>query len=594
MGAVDEVKQRTDIVEVIGREVTLVKAGRTFKGLCPFHSEKNPSFYVYPEQQSWHCFGCNSGGDVFSFIMKKQNIEFGEALRQLAQKAGVVIPTKFEPGMESKEKQRLYDVNQAAAQYFHNLLLNSPAGKKAQGYIAKRGFTEETVKEFQLGYSANSWEELKKYLLERDYTEKEMLDAGLIIEAEDKKSHDRFRDKLMFPILDVRGRVTGFGGRALDDSLPKYTNSPQTPLFDKSGTLYGINLAKDAVREQDTAVIVEGYMDVITAHQNGFNNAVASMGTAVTERQVTILKRLTRNLSLALDADAAGEEAMLRTVGYENSLDAEIKVIILPEGKDPDDVIKEDSENWRKLVAAAVPIVDYTFDMATAGLDLNTARGKALARDRLLPIVGEIKDNVRRAHYLQKLAGLLRVSERDLEADLARLRPRQTRRQARTPEPEPKPTRSTVSSPKEEYCLALLLQHPELKRQEEGLRQEHFENSENREIFIAWQGNAKIEAIRKNLEPAIHQHLDSLATRPLLSNNLEQKYAQCALELREKFYRNLKNKQEAVLDLEAQSGGTAAELAKLKELGIEVDRKLAEVVAQKSRRRLKQRGRGNG
>jgi DNA primase len=592
MGAVDEVKQRTDIVEVIGREVTLVKAGRTFKGLCPFHSEKNPSFYVYPEQQSWHCFGCNNGGDVFSFIMKKQNIEFGEALRQLAQKAGVVIPSKFEPGMESKEKQRLYDVNQAAAQYFHNLLLNSPAGKKAQGYIAKRGFTEPTVKEFQLGYSANSWEELKKYLLERDYTEKEMLDAGLIIEAEDKKTHDRFRDKLMFPILDVRGRVTGFGGRALDDSLPKYTNSPQTPLFDKSGTLYGINLAKDAIREQDTAVIVEGYMDVITAYQNGFKNAVASMGTAVTERQVSILKRLTKNLSLALDADAAGEEAMLRTVGYENSLDAEIKVIILPGGKDPDDVIKEDSENWQKLVAAAVPIVDYTFDMATAGLDLDTARGKALARDRLLPIIGEIKDNVRRAHYLQKLAGLLRVSERDLEADLARLRPRPTRRQPSAP--EPKPVHSLVSSPKEEYCLALLLQHPELKRQDEGLRQEHFENSENREIFIAWQGNAKIEAIRKKLEPAIHQHLDLLATRPLLSNNLEQKYAQCALELREKFYRNLKNKQEAVLDLEAQSGGTAAELAKLKELGIEVDRKLAEVVAQKSRRRLKQRGRGNG
>jgi len=419
-----------------------------------------------------------------------------------------------------------------------------------------------------------------------------MLDAGLIIEPEGKKTHDRFRDKLMFPVFDVRGRVTGFGGRALDDSLPKYTNSPQTPLFDKSGTLYGINLARDAIREQDTAVIVEGYMDVITAHQNGFKNAVASMGTAVTERQVNILKRLTKNLSLALDADAAGEEAMLRTVGYENSLDAEIKVIILPAGKDPDDVIKEDSENWQKLVAAAVPIVDYTFDMATAGLNLDTAKGKALARDRLLPIIGEIKDNVRRAHYLQKLAGLLRVGERDLEADLARLRPRPTRRQPSAPEPQP--VRWLVSSPKEEYCLALLLQHPELKRQDEGLRQEHFENSENREIFIAWQGSAKIEAIRKNLEPAIHQHLDSLATRPLLSNNLEQKYAQCALELREKFYRNLKSKQEVVLDLEAQSGGTAAELAKLNELGIEVDRKLAEVVAQKSRRRLKQRGRGNG
>jgi DNA primase len=590
MGAVDEVKQKIDIVEVIGQDVTLVKAGRTFKGLCPFHGEKNPSFYVYPEQQSWHCFGCNNGGDVFSFIMKKQNIDFGEALRQLAQKAGVVIPSKFEPGLESEEKQRLYNVNQAAAQYFHNLLLNSPAGKKARDYAAGRGFTEQTIKDFQLGYSLESWEELKKYLLEREYTEKDMLDAGLIIEGESgKKPHDRFRNKLMFPIFDNQGRITGFGGRALDDSLPKYTNSPQTPLFDKSGTLYGINLAKDAIREKDTAIVVEGYMDVITAHRNGFNNVVASMGTAVTEKQVSILKRLTRNLSLALDADAAGEEATLRAVSYENTLDAEIKVIILPGGKDPDDVIKEDAKNWEKLVAAAVPIVDYTFDMATAGLDLTSAKGKASARDRLLPIIGEIKDNVRRAHYMQKLAGLLNVSERDLEADLARIRPKQARRQVKAP-PPPAPVRSGFSSPREEYCLALLLQHPELKSRDEGLLPDYFENSENKEIFIACQQSAKIETIRKKLEPAIHEHLDSLATRQLLSNNLEQKYARCALDLREKSLRSLEMKIKTVLALEAQSGGTAAELAKLKELGTKVGSQLGEVKAQKSRRRFDQRG----
>jgi DNA primase len=586
MGVVDEVKQKLDIVEIIGRDIKLTKAGKTFKGLCPFHGEKHPSFYVYPDQQSWHCFGCNSGGDVFSFIMKKQNIDFGEALRQLAQKAGVVIPNRFEPKAESGEKQRLYDVNQAAAQYFHNLLVNSPAGQKAQGYIAKRGFTEETIENFQLGYSANAWEDLKNYLLERDYTEKEMLDAGLIIEAEGgKKPHDRFRNKLMFPILDIRGRITGFGGRALDDSLPKYTNSPQTPLFDKSGTLYGVNLAKDAIREGDSVIIVEGYMDVITAHQNGFKNAVASMGTAVTERQVNILKRLTKNLALALDADAAGEEAMLRAVGYENTLDSEVKVIIMPEGKDPDDVIKEDRGNWQKLVAAAVPIVDYTFEKATAGLDLTTAKGKATARDRLLPVIGEIKDNVRRAHYMQKLANLLRVSERDLEADLARLRPKPVSRQARAPEPKAAPP-GLASSPREEYCLALLLQHPELKHKDEGLEPEYFENSENREIFIAWRQSAKIEAIRKKIEPALHEQLDSLATRNLLNNNLEQKYAQCALELREKFLRSLATKVEAVLALEAQSGGAAAELAKLEELGTEVNSQLGKILAQKRRRRL--------
>jgi DNA primase len=585
MGAVDEVKQRIDIVEVIGQDITLTKAGRTFKGLCPFHGEKHPSFYVYPEQQSWHCFGCNNGGDVFSFIMKKQNIDFGEALRQLAQKTGVVIPTKFEPGMESEEKQRLYQVNQAAAQYFHNLLINSPAGKKAQNYIAKRGFTEETIKNFQLGYSLESWEDLKKYLAERDYTEKEMLTAGLIIEAEGGQTHDRFRNKLMFPILDIRGRITGFGGRALDDSMPKYTNSPQTPLFDKSGTLYGIHLAKDAIREGDAAVITEGYMDVITAHQNGFKNAVASMGTAVTERQVNILKRLTRNLALALDADAAGEEATLRAVGYENTLDAEVKVIIMPEGKDPDDVIKEDAKTWQKLVAEAIPIVDYTFDRATAGLDLTTAKGKAAARDRLLPIIGEIRDNVRRSHYLQKLAGLLNVSERNLEADLARLKPKQTSRQAKAPEPKA-PAPGLISSPKEEYCLALLLQRPELKHKDEGLMPEYFENSENREIFIAWRQSDKIEAVREKLEPAIHEHLDSLASKKLLSNNLEEKYAQCVLELREKFLRSLATKIESVLALEAQSGGTAAELAKLEELGTEVNSQLGKIMTKKRQRRL--------
>jgi DNA primase len=585
MGAVDEVKQKIDIVEVIGHDITLAKAGKTFKGLCPFHGEKHPSFYVYPEQQSWHCFGCNNGGDVFSFIMKKQNIDFGEALRQLAQKTGVVIPTKFESGMESEEKQRLYQVNQAAAQYFHNLLINSPAGKKAQNYIAKRGFTEETIKNFQLGYSLESWEDLKKYLAERDYTEKEMLTAGLIIEAEGGQTHDRFRNKLMFPILDIRGRITGFGGRALDDSMPKYTNSPQTPLFDKSGTLYGIHLAKDAIREGDAAVITEGYMDVITAHQNGFKNAVASMGTAVTERQVNILKRLTRNLALALDADAAGEEATLRAVGYENTLDAEVKVIIMPEGKDPDDVIKEDAKTWQKLVAEAIPIVDYTFDRATAGLDLTTAKGKAAARDRLLPIIGEIRDNVRRSHYLQKLAGLLNVSERNLEADLARLKPKQTSRQAKAPEPKA-PAPGLISSPKEEYCLALLLQRPELKHKDEGLMPEYFENSENREIFIAWRQSDKIEAVREKLEPAIHEHLDSLASKKLLSNNLEEKYAQCVLELREKFLRSLATKIESVLALEAQSGGTAAELAKLEELGTEVNSQLGKIMTKKRQRRL--------
>ena len=591
MGVIDEVKQRSDIIEVISQYTTLKKAGRTFRGLCPFHSEKRPSFFVYPEQQSWHCFGaCNTGGDVFSFIMKKEGIDFGEALRLLAQRAGVAIPSRFEQDTGKDERERLYQVNEAAALYFHNLLLKSPAGEKARNYLASRGLSLETITDFHLGFSLDSWEALKQYLRDRDYTENELLEAGLVIEAEGGKTHDRFRNRLMFPIYDIRGHISGFGARALDDSLPKYLNSPQTPLFDKSSSLYGINLASSAIRQQNMAVIVEGYMDVITAHQNGFSNVVASMGTAVNEKQVSTLKRLTKNIALALDADVAGEEAMLRGVSYENTLDAEVKVIILPGGKDPDDVIKQDTKTWQELVEEALPVIDYTFNMATAELDLTTARGKSLAVDKLLPIVAEIKDTVRQAHYLQKLARLVKVSERSIEAALRKIKPSQGRRWAKQPSQKSvtHALQPLLSSPVEEYCLALMLQHPELKDSCQGLLAEYFENSENHEIFIAWQQASDLPSLKAELDTTIWEHLDSLITRnlpPASQTERQYSFTDCILRLREKFLRSLETKQEAVLALEAELGGTAAELAKLQEQGIEVSIQLGEVFAQKGRRR---------
>ncbi len=589
MGVIDEIKQRIDIVDVVSQYAKLTKSGRTFRALCPFHSEKNPSFFVYPEQQSWHCFGaCNTGGDVFSFVMKKQGIDFGEALKLLAQQAGVTVPSRFEPAGESKEKQRLFQINDAAAQYFHNLL-DSAGGEKAKAYLQKRGLSEKTIADFKLGSSPDKWDALKQHLINTGYTEAELLSAGLIVEGEAGKTHDRFRHKLMFPISDSRGRITGFGARVLDDSLPKYVNSPQTPLFDKSSTLYGINLATTAIRQQDLAVIVEGYLDVITAHQNGFSNVIASMGTSVTEKQVSILKKLSKNMALALDADAAGEEATLRAVSYENTLDAEVKVIIMPKGKDPDDVIKEDARAWQKLLEEALPLVDYTFNVVTAELDLSKASGKSQAVDKLLPLVAEINNPIRQAHYLQKLAGLLKVSERSIEAALARIKPKPGR--ARAPKPEaPTSRQPLLSSPKEEYCLELLLQHPELRDSTRELLPEYFENSENREIFIAWQESDKIELVREKLEPEIHEHFESLLTRKLLSDKIEQKYAECALDLREKFLRSLISKIEAVLAQEAESGGGVAELAKLKELDITANTRLAEVLAQKNRMKLEQRG----
>jgi len=596
MSAIDEVKQRTDIVEVVSQYTALTKAGRTFRGLCPFHSEKHPSFFVYPEQGSWHCFGaCNTGGDVFSFIMKKENIDFGEALRLLAERAGVSLPTRLEPGAKREEKERLYQINEAATQYFHDLLLNSSAGEKARNYVANRGLSPDTMIKFKLGFSLNSWEALKQHLEDIGYTKDELSAAGLIIEGEGGKLHDRFRNRLMFPICDARGHATGFGARALDDSMPKYLNSPQTPVFNKSGTLYGINLAAPAIREKDMTVIVEGYMDVITAHQNGFSNVIASMGTAVTEPQINTLKRLTKNIILALDADEAGEEAMLRCVGYENTLNAEVKVITLAQGKDPDDVIREDSTMWQQLLDKALPVVDYTFDTATAELDMTQARDKTSATDRLLPIIAEIKNPVRQAHYLQKLARLVNVDERRLEAELARLKPAPSRYRVR--EPEAKATgqalRPLLSSPVEEYCLALLLQHPELKRYQQQPSPEYFENSENREIFTTWQKASDLPALKANLDPAVWEHLDYLLDylkrREMPTNQIEQRYADCTLNLRKKYLQSLEVRRAEIFALEAELGGAGADLVKLKEEGIEPSAQLLEVFRQ-TRRKAKSQG----
>ena len=593
MSAIDEVKQRTDIVEVIGQYTTLKKAGKNLTALCPFHSERNPSFFVYPEHQSWHCFGaCNTGGDVLSFIMKKEALDFGEALSLLARRAGVTLPSRTEREGVKEEKEELYSINEAAALYYNNLLLNSPGGQNARSYVESRGFTPQTVSDFQLGFSLDSWESLKQYLLEKGYSESLMLTAGLLIEAENGKTHDRFRGKLMFPIRDNKGHTIGFGARVLDDSLPKYTNSPQTPAFDKSSTLYGIDRATADIRKQDMAIIMEGYMDVITAHQNGISNVVASMGTAVTETPVNTLKKLSRSLALALDADAAGEEAMLRGVGYENTLNAEVRVIILPEGKDPDDIIKEGVAVWEDLVNKALPIVDYTFDKVIAQLDLTTARDKSMTVDRLLPIVAEIKEPIRQAHYLQKLASLVKVDMHTLEAALNKTKPTQVRRQTSQSRPVAvtNARRPLFSSPREEYCLALLLQYPELKSRQEDLSSEYFQISENREIFNAWQQTDDLSSLKEKLDPAVHEPLDAIINSNVLNKSLtlddiERRYVDCVMQLRIQYHRGMEAKRADSLAFEAESKGNGADLVRLEEEGIENIVQLRELDARRNKRR---------
>jgi len=630
MSAIDEVKQKIDIVEVIGQYATLKKAGRNLTALCPFHSEKHPSFFVYPEQQSWHCFGaCNTGGDVFAFIMKKEGLEFGEALRQLALKAGVSLPSKMDTAGKKEEKEELYQVNEAAALYFHNLLLNATAAAKAKSYVEKRGFTAKTIADFQLGFSLDKWDALKIYLGERGHSEETMLTAGLLIKAEDGRTYDRFRGKLMFPIRDIRGRVTGFGARVLDDSLPKYVNSPQTPTFDKSSTLYGIDRAAAEIRKQDKAIIMEGYMDVIMAHQNSVTNAVASMGTAITDTQVNMLKKLTKNLLLAFDADIAGVEASQRggstaatptneeieaskkinedvplflnetnvrnyrkygTRYLSNTLfDNDVNIIVLPKGKDPDEIIREDINVWQEIVSKAKSFVDYTFNSVTSEIDMNTDKGKSQVVERLLPIVDQISEPVRRALYIQKLATTVGITRRDLEAALSRIKPpparHSSRKEALKPITPGKAQRPLASNSREEYCLALLLQYPELRSQPPAPSPEYFESTENREIFTAWQEESDILSLRERIDPAIHEHLDgiikSVVYKTLSPTDIERRYTACIRELEKRYYQNFEARRSEIFAQEVESGGKGADIVRLQKEGIEPSTKLRELDAHK-------------
>ncbi len=571
MSVIDEVKQKIDIVDVVGLYSKLAKSGRNFKAVCPFHQETTPSFFVFPERQSWHCFGaCSTGGDVFSFLMKKEGIEFGEALRRLADRAGVIIPSRIEADGKKEARDRIYEANEAAARYFHEQLLRTPAGEKAKQYLSARGLNTESLAAFQLGFARESWDGLKLHLKEMGFAENELIDSGLLSTSDGGRAYDRWRGKIMFPIKDERGRTTGFGARVLESSTdgPKYINTPQTLVFDKSGTLYGLNLAASEIKKLDQTVIVEGYMDVIAAHQYGFRNVIASMGTAITEKQVNTLKRFSKNLVLALDSDAAGTEAMQRCVEHENALESEIRVVILPDGKDPDDVIKADTGVWSGLVEHAMPVVEYVFDAVSASLDLNKVAGRAKARDRLYPVVNGITDVVRRAFYLQKLARMLGVTDSSLEAAMRKRGVGSAKQGIKAAGTEAKVKETLFKSATEEYCLALLLRSPELRVTGQDLTPEYFQNSENREIFVAWRDkNGTLDEIKQEVDITIHDHLSELVNKNIPPTGIEKKYADIVLRLREEFLRNLERKREALLSGDADS---TEELARSKEVSAEL------------------------
>jgi DNA primase len=339
----------------------------------------------------------------------------------------------------------------------------------------------------------------------------------------------------MFPISDIRGRVIGFGGRTLDDNTqPKYLNSPQTHLFDKSSTLYGIHLAKESMRSKEQAVIVEGYMDVIMPHQYGYKNVIASMGTAIGENHIEILKKITKNIILALDSDSAGETATLRSVWLENALGAEMRVAILPDGKDPDEIIIEDQANWHKLITTAIPAIDYTFGKNLEGMDLTTAHGKSVAVDKLMPIINQIANPIRQTFYLAKLATLVRQNPKNLELLLAKNRDSKNTKIATT-----KSREITTSSPLEEYCLSIILQHPELKEYSSELSPDFFDNSENREIYNAIINNEDFSQIKPSLDRALWEYYERLVGRKILSDRLDLKLKEMVLRMREEHLKRL-------------------------------------------------------
>jgi DNA primase len=450
--------------------------------------------------------------------MKREGVDFGQALRLLAQRGGIALaPLEAPSKAEEEKKERLFRINEATAEYYHHLLSSAQAAEAARSYLARRKIVPETIKDFRLGFSPDTWETIKSYLLNKGHKQEELVEAGLIIEKEEGVSYDRFRNRLMFPICDIQGRVTGFGARALDDSLPKYINSPQTPVFDKSSSLYGVDRAKSAIRKKNSAIIVEGYMDVLTAHQHGWQDAVGSMGTSLTEKQVEGIRRLTSNVTLALDADLAGEEATLRGKAILAHSNTEARVILLPPDKDPDEVISEDPALWQKLVEQAMPIVDFAFQSVIGKVDINKAKDKSLAVQKLLPAIYDIKDPTQKFHYVEKLARALRIRTSDVEAALHRLKTVRERPQLGKPTEQSRLVRQLVSSRLEEHCLALLLQYPELRPLTRELSSEHFECTENREVFVHWQRSSEGSNLGSQLDSSLIEHLHYLVGKDFRS-----------------------------------------------------------------------------
>ena len=608
MTVVDDIKSRLDIMEVIGGYVPLQRSGRNFKANCPFHQERTPSFYVQPDRQTWRCFGaCATGGDVFSFIMKAENLEFAEILQKLADQTGIALPTR-----ERREEQDIsYRINEAARDYFQRCLA-SDRGAATRDYLAGRGISPASIAKFELGLSPRDGQALFDYLTRQDFRPEQLLQAGIIHESRGGGYRDAFRGRLMIPIRDGAGNLGGFGSRALDaETTPKYLNTARTPVFDKGRTLYALYLAKEAARS-DGLVIVEGYMDAIMAHQHGYSNVVASMGTALTEQQVAEVRRLTGRVTMALDADAAGRQATLRSLESswrvfqqregsrsraatpsQRPDDLDLRIAVLTGGKDPDEIIRQSPESWAEVVSGSVPLFDYLLPTLSALVDINAPQGKARVVEWLRPFIFSVREPIQQDHYRQKLSDHLSISADALRASLSRplAAPR-----AANPGPArggASPERDSVFAalnrdPLEDYCLSLLLQHSDLAEivlEESNLPEDYFRRPENREIYTrlhqSWAEapefpvpqDALLPAVRERVPAALTEHLEALAARKLPPlpepRGRIADFRQVTLKLEERHLKDLKQSETAFFADDAAEAVAAAEQAVL-----EINRKI--------------------
>lgn len=564
MSVTDDIKAKLDILDVVSPHVSLQKSGRTFKANCPFHTEKTPSFIVNPERQSWHCFGaCATGGDIFSFVMRAENLQFGDALRMLAQRAGVELSSA--PNRE--QSNAIHSVNNAAAEYFKEVL-ESDAGAAAREYLDNRKVGPRARERFRLGLSADKWDGLIRYLRTHGYKREDAIASGLIREGENGQVWDFFRNRLMFPIFDRNGNIVGFGARALDDSTPKYINTAQTEMFDKRNTLYALNFANAEIRQSGTAVIVEGYMDAIAAHEHGYQNVVASMGTALTENQVSQLRSLAREFVLALDPDDAGQEATLRSLDSSwdvfmnvmrrrNAANQSVlnqwtppvlKIAALPAGLDPDALIRTDPSGWESIIAEAQPLLDFVIPALVRRSDLNVPDSRARIVRELARLINRL-DDMDQHDYWRKLADELSVPLEALQASIASAGNRRNRRGRRDSPPpwesaeQPVEVSSSAlrtqdSDPIEEYALRILIRNPDLVENARMTNPECFRRTENRELFTALISYPTIEELRAELDPVLAERLGRLESADLPGAGMERALGQCLTRLERRLSRD--------------------------------------------------------